>query len=41
MFGCPAARRAAAACGEALGFPQLSDGFGEPGEAHEQRREQG
>ena len=35
MFGCPAAS------GEALGFPQLSDGFGEPGEAHEQRREQG
>jgi hypothetical protein len=39
MFGCPAGRSGLR--GEALGFLQLSDGFGEPGEAHEQRREQG
>jgi hypothetical protein len=38
MFGCPAGR---SGLRRGLGFPQFSDGFGEPGEAHEQRREQG
>ena len=35
MFGRPAGRSGLG--GEALGFPQLGDGFGESREAHEQR----
>jgi hypothetical protein len=35
MFGRPAGRSGLS--GEALGFPQFGDGFGEPGKADKQR----